>query len=71
MFIVVEEKVDNDHSKYKLCYGINILYVHTVDWLFEVTFIAKQLLFICLKLFIISHKKMYDLTVKNVEKLLM
>lgn len=27
--IVVEEKVDNDHSKYKLCYGING--VHNVD----------------------------------------
>lgn len=55
ILIVVEEKVDNDHSKYKLCYGINE--VHNVDWLFEVTFIANQILFICLKLFIIIHKK--------------
>lgn len=55
ILIVVEEKVDNDHSKYKWCYGING--VHNVDWLFEVTFIANQILFICLKLFIIIHKK--------------
>lgn len=55
ILIVVEEKVDNDHSKYKLRYGING--VHNVDWLFEVTFIANQILFICLKLFIIIHKK--------------